>query len=133
MEQTSSSWNPNSAGAAAARECAAIARDLERLYALISDGGDRLLTSFNMISAAAPRLAGDPRVQAQMNAAVGNAVTALQFQDMSSQLIQHAKSRLAVLGECLAKLDAEADPLLASTRMQPVRQTGLGAGSIDLF
>jgi hypothetical protein len=39
-----------------------------------------------------------------------------------------------VLQDCLKSLSNEqADPLLASTRMQPVRQAGMGAGSIDLF
>lgn len=62
------------------------------------------------------------------------AVTALQFQDMATQLTQHAQKRLAVLQDALKTLSHdEADPLLATTRMQPVRQAGMGAGSIDLF
>jgi hypothetical protein len=53
---------------------------------------------------------------------------------MATQLTQHAQRRLIVLQDCLKSLSAEAaDPLLAATRMQPVRQRGMGAGSIDFF
>ena len=122
------------AGSTAARECAAIARDLARLTALISDAGDKLLLSFNRVTEIAPRVAAQPADRAALDGAIGSAVTALQFQDMATQLTQHAQRRLAELEKALSTLAAEAhDPLDAPTRMQPVRQTGMGAGSIDLF
>jgi hypothetical protein len=134
VESTPTGWTDGGASSAAARECAAIARDLDRLRVLIADAGDRLLASFNTVSATAPRLAGDPRERAQLMQAVGSAVTALQFQDMATQLTQHAQGRLAALERCLSALSqGTTDPLLAETRLQPVRQTGMGAGSIDLF
>jgi signal transduction histidine kinase len=128
--------NPSqaSAGSTAARECAAIASDLERLKALIAEAGDKLLASFNQVIEITPRLAGQLQDRDELKRAVGTAVTALQFQDMATQLTQHAQSRLAKLEQALSTLTEETpDPLMATTRMQPVRQTGMGAGSIDLF
>ncbi|MCK7498593.1 MAG: hypothetical protein MZW92_54225 [Comamonadaceae bacterium] len=125
---------PGTAGSTAARECAAIASDLARLTALIADAGDKLLVSFNQVSAIAPRLAAPAPERAALNSAIGSAVTALQFQDMATQLTQHAQRRLTQLEKALSTLAEEAhDPLTAPTRMQPVRQDGMGAGSIDLF
>jgi hypothetical protein len=119
------------AGHAAALECAAIAADLERLKAMINDAGDKLLASFNQVSEIAPRLDGAGE-RARLGAAVTSAVTALQFQDMATQLTQHAQARLNALERCLVALEVD-DPLLAATRMQPVRQSHVSAGSIDLF
>jgi len=88
-----------------------------------------------------PPAAGAPRwkrprtaAQAQLSSAVTTAVTALQFQDMATQLTQHAQVRLNALERCLSALGTDFDdPLLQATRMQPVRQTQMSAGSIDLF
>lgn len=122
------------AGPAAARECAAIAADLERLKALIADAGDKLAASFNEVAARLPQMRLPDADKAQLAAAVTTAVTSLQFQDMAAQLTGHAQRRLTVLQDCLKKLTHEPpDPLLADTRMQPVRQSAVGAGSIDLF
>jgi hypothetical protein len=124
----------SNAGHAAARECAAISADLDRLKALIADAGDRLMSSFNQVGELAPTLARDDAERRRLNTAVGNAVTALQFQDMATQLTQHAQRRLSALQDCLAQLSAEgADELSATARLQPVRQSAMGAGSIDLF
>ena len=122
------------AGPAAARECAAIAADLERVKALVTDAGDKLLASFNEVAARLPQMSLPEADKLRLVAAVTTAVTALQFQDMVMQLTGHAQRRLNVLQDCLKTLTHEpADPLLASTRMQPVRQSALGAGAIDLF
>jgi hypothetical protein len=125
---------PGTAGSTAARECAAIANDLARLTALIAEAGDKLLNSFNEVATIAPRVSAQAQDRVALNSAIGSAVTALQFQDMATQLTQHARRRLTQLENALSTLAAEAhDPLAAPTRMQPVRQTGMGAGSIDLF
>lgn len=132
--ELSSHANADRAGSTASRECAAIARDLARLTALIADAGDKLLVSFNRVSEIAPRVSAQPADRAALDGAIGAAVTALQFQDMATQLTQHAQRRLAELEKALTTLAAEAhDPLDAPTRMQPVRQAGMGAGSIELF
>ena len=117
----------------AALECEAITADLERLKTMIVDAGDRLLASFNVVSALAKPAGLGPDDQRRLADAVATAVTALQFQDMATQLTSHAQRRLATLHESLKKLPDNGDPLLATTRLQPVRQAGMGAGSIDLF
>lgn len=125
---------PDGAGTAAARECAAIAADLERLKTLIADAGDKLLTSFNEIASRVPQMALPEPEQLKLVGAVTAAVTALQFQDMATQLTGHAQRRLNVLQDCVKTLAHEPpDALTANTRMQPVRQSAVGAGSIDLF
>jgi hypothetical protein len=116
----------------AALECNAIAADLERLKTMIADAGDQLLASFNVVGALAPNPARSED-QRRLAAALASAVTALQFQDMANQLTSHAQRRLAALHEALGRLTDGVDPLLATTRLQPVRQAGMGAGAIDLF
>ena len=117
----------------AALECAAIAADLERLKAMIADAGDQLMASFNIVGTLAPKGARSPDEQRELAGAIANAVTALQFQDMANQLTSHAQRRLTAQQEVLARFSDGLDPLLATTRLQPVRQAGMGAGSIDLF
>lgn len=117
----------------AALECEAIAADLERLKLMIADAGDRLLASFNVVATLRSHPARTNAEQDRFASAVSNAVTALQFQDMANQLTAHAQRRLTALHETLIKLSDGVDPLLASSRLQPVRQAGMGAGSIDLF
>lgn len=123
----------DSVGHHAAMECAAIAADLERLKALIADAGDKLMVSFSQVGDLAPRLQASDSDRNQLGAAVATAVTALQFQDMATQLTQHAQRRLTVLQECLQSLSSDAAPMLAQTRLQPVRQAEMSAGSVDLF
>ncbi len=133
--QLAQSLTQNSlAGQQAARECAAIAADLERLKALLAEAGDTLLASFNRVAELAPQLSCGVTERRALDTAVGSAVTALQFQDMAAQLTGHAQRRLTVLQNCVHTMSADrTDPLLADTRMQPVKQAGMGAGSIDLF
>jgi len=116
----------------AALECEAIAADLERLKAMIADAGGRLLASFNAVGTLESG-ARDEAARQRLAGALANAVTALQFQDMANQLIGHAQARLATMQETLTRIAQGVDPLLATSRLQPVRQTGMGAGSIDLF
>jgi hypothetical protein len=122
-------------GNEAALECAAIAADLERLKALIADAGDKLMVSFSQVGEIAPRLPADEGDRSRLGAAVATAVTALQFQDMATQLTQHAQRRLTVLQESLKAMHGEAPDamLVAQARMQPVRQAEMSAGSVDLF
>jgi hypothetical protein len=122
-----------SAGHEAAHECAAIAADLERLKALIADAGDKLLASFTQVSALAPTLARDESERQRIGAAVATAVTALQFQDMATQMTAHAQRRLSALEDCLRSLSADAAFDLAHARRQPVPQREMSAGSIELF
>jgi hypothetical protein len=70
---------------------------------------------------------------------LGGAVTALQFQDMASQLINHTNRRLRSCADQIARVAmgddedgaavVEAPPL----RPNPVTQDEMDAGSIELF
>ncbi len=121
------------AGLGAAHECALIEADLERLKALINDAGERLLISFNELAAVLPSLAATELQRKQVIEAVHGAVTALQFQDMATQLTGHAQRRLLILEERLRALSDEAARGLQMVQQHPVRQVGMAAGSIDLF
>jgi hypothetical protein len=121
------------AGLDAAQECALIEADLERLKSLINDAGDRLLISFNQVAAVLPVLAATEPQRTQVLEAVHAAVTALQFQDMATQLTRHAQRRLSVLEDRLRALSEQAARGLQMVHPHPVRQAELTAGSIDLF
>jgi len=121
------------AGQGAAHECALIEADLERLKALINDAGERLLVSFNQVAAVLPTLATTEAQRSQVVEAVHAAVTALQFQDMATQLTGHAQRRLSVLEERLRTMSGEGARGLQLAPPHPVRQVEMKAGSIDLF
>jgi hypothetical protein len=121
------------AGLGAAQECALIEADLERLKALINDAGERLMISFNQVASMLPGMDFDAMQRARVDEAVRAAVTALQFQDMATQLTGHAQRRLSVLEERLSSLSDEAARGLQFAQSHPVRQMEMTAGSIDLF
>jgi hypothetical protein len=124
---------PDQAGLDAAQECALIESDLERLKSLINDAGDRLLLSFNQVAAVLPALATTEAQRTQVIEAVHAAVTALQFQDMATQLTGHAQRRLSILEERLRALSHQVARGLQIVNPHPVRQVEMTAGSIDLF
>jgi hypothetical protein len=81
----------------------------------------------------------DPGQVAQAQVELGAAVTALQFQDMASQLIAHTGRRLR---NCCDRLAAEAmgddedgSAVVedAPLRPNPVTQDEMDAGSVELF
>ena len=85
------------------------------------------------------------RISADMESAVNQAVTALQFQDMATQLIGHTVTRLDQMGFALCHL-ADAGPQVSAQEMtlsierlreatshNPVQQAALSSGSIELF
>ncbi len=121
--------------------------DLDRLQRLLSDAAQTLMTHFHDAShhindvtqraGATPQFDPTPLRKALVD--LGGAVTALQFQDMASQLIAHTDKRLRSCADRLAR-DALADdgdegaaveppPL----RPNPVTQDEVDAGSITLF
>jgi hypothetical protein len=121
--------------------------DLDRLQRLLSDACETLMLRFAdastqvqdllhaeharnaQTSDALQRLMGDLRV----------AITALQFQDMASQLITHTHLRLRACVDQIARDamgdDGEGAAIVAEapTRPNPVTQDEMDAGSIDLF
>jgi len=133
MTQTNSDSKEIDAGRAAAQECAAIEADLERLKALFNDAAGRLLGSFNEFAALERHAQRSSEERQRIEAAIGNAVTALQFQDMATQLTGHAQRRLVALETCLRSLSRASSGGELLSHPQPVRQAEMSPGSIDLF
>ena len=119
--------------------------DLDRLEVLLADACKVLMGSFRDASeqlrqhrrrAPARELAGMlEHVQKQL----GSAVTALQFEDMSSQLIRHTHQRLRNCADRIASeafsADEDGEVVIepAPLRPNPVTQAEMDVGSIDLF
>ena len=117
--------------------------DLERLQRLLDDASQSLLAHFThatqRIESALQAIEGEAHGIHEVRHSLGGAITALQFQDMASQLIAHTTRRLRSCADRLAR-DAmgddedgaavvEAPPL----RPNPVTQDEMDAGSIELF
>lgn len=119
-----------------------VMHDLHRLEGLLSHATDNLLERFGeaneWLSDALVR--SSPELQA-VQTALRSAVVELQFQDMASQLIWHTTK---VLQSCAFQLAAEAMGNeegeeaasfvdMAPDRPNPVTQSEMDAGSVDLF
>lgn len=123
--------------------------DLDRLRSLINDASARLMTSFDVIGALAKNRRnsvpnGSDAVVGDVEQAVNSAVSALQFQDMATQLVGHAAQRIALLEkitESLGRLpEVSIDELtaaVAATNCEhhtgPVEQASVTGGSVELF
>jgi len=117
--------------------------DLERLQTLLSDACNALMESFYGASARLQDLRSgtgpSPDMLEGALKQLGCAVTALQFQDMASQLIAHTNRRLRSCADRLAR-DAMGDDEDGAAvveespmRPNPVTQDEMEAGSIELF
>ncbi len=117
--------------------------ELDRLRSLIDDAAERLMASFNEIGEISARQVMPSPMQ-DMEQAVGEAVSALQFQDMANQLVGHAVRRIELLERIAASLtrlpDLSEDDLAneiagsVCTRPNgPVEQACMSGGSVDLF
>lgn len=108
--------------------------DLDRLQRLLDDAGNTLLAQFTVAS----RELDSGRID-DVRQAVGQAITALQFQDMATQLIAHTAKRLRNCADRIARdtmgEDDEGPALVedAPLRPNPVTQDEMDAGSIELF
>lgn len=116
--------------------------DLDRLQTLLEHACETLAQSF---------YGATEQVQALMDAGavngnahrlmeqLGGAVTALQFQDMASQLINHTNRRLRSCADQIARVamgdDDEGMAVVEEppARPNPVTQDEMDAGSIELF
>ena len=120
--------------------------DLERLQALLSHACDELMGGFygavDRIREYADGGEATERTTtlfASLTEHLGAAVTALQFQDMASQLIAHTNKRLRNCADRLAyETMGEDDDGLAVVedgplRPNPVTQDEMDAGSVELF
>jgi hypothetical protein len=124
-----------------------VSNDMERLQGLLSDACDALLSHFygatdeikNMLHRAAPHPEIDADDLHRAMEHMAGAITAMQFQDMASQLIAHTNKRLRNCADRLARdamgddEDGEAVVEEAPLRPNPVTQDEMDAGSIELF
>ncbi len=121
--------------------------DLERLQRLLSDACDSLLGHFYGASGELRELLHDTAARPEVDAPqlhkamqhMAGAITAMQFQDMASQLVAHTSKRLRNCADRLASQTMgddedgcaviEEGPL----RPNPVTQDEMDAGSVELF
>ena len=119
--------------------------DLDRLQTLLSHACDELMRGFHGAAGEIQELvdaAQDTPSQELFDSVVqhlGGAITALQFQDMASQLIAHTHRRLRNCADRLARetMGDDDDGMAvvedAPLRPNPVTQDEMDAGSIELF
>jgi hypothetical protein len=122
--------------------------DLERLQRLLDDASEALMGHFKVatahMEAALAQLeasaSSHPAAIHEARQTLGSAITALQFQDMASQLITHTTRRLRNCADRLARDamgDDDEDGMAvveeAPLRPNPVTQDEMDAGSIELF
>lgn len=122
--------------------------DLERLQRLLDDASQALMSHFTgalshieeALGHIAAARAGQPGAMADAKATLGGAITALQFQDMATQLIAHTTKRLRNCADRLAHdaMGGDEDGEAAYVeempmRPNPVTQDEMDAGSIELF
>jgi hypothetical protein len=151
-----------------AEQVAKASRELDRLHGLLADAIDSLIAHFESLSElsesqreivrdalaqglAAPNAALDARARENardMAQHFNGALTALQFQDMSSQLISHIRERVGAIAELLGQPGtqiaprAAAKPAAAAANEEkswsapafgPVSSDKARGGSIELF
>lgn len=119
--------------------------DLDRLQRLLGGTCDTLMASFAGAHRLLDVLAEPSLPPAAVSAAqearrqLAEAVVALQFQDMASQLITHTHQRLRNCADQIARdafgPDPEGEAVIAAAplRPNPVTQDEMDAGSIELF
>nr|WP_297531344.1 hypothetical protein [uncultured Roseateles sp.] len=119
--------------------------DLERLQRLLDDACEALSTHFFGASGLVDQMRGrlpearDQDALQQLMLHLAGAITALQFQDMSTQLIAHTSQRLRNCSDQLARdtfgddEDGLAVVETAPLRPNPVTQDEMDAGSVELF
>jgi hypothetical protein len=120
--------------------------DLDRLQSLLAQAHEVLSRSFHgacehvlaLQGIAADHVDHGDKYQALMQI-LGGAVTALQFEDLASQLLTHTNRRLRSCADQVARVamgDDEDGPVVVlepPQRPNPVTQDEMDAGSIELF
>jgi hypothetical protein len=111
-----------------------VSNDLDRLQRLLDDASQSLMSHFTLANG---QLSEGAFKDAQST--IAGAITALQFQDMASQLITHTTRRLRNCADRIARdtMGDDEDGVAvieeAPLRPNPVTQDEMDAGSIDLF
>ncbi len=117
-----------------------VLNDLERLQGLLDHSHAAIQAGFFGLVEWVQRTSGSS-ADAEVQPHVAAAVKALQFQDMSSQLIAHTRSRLQHRADCLARDafhddDEGLEPSAISAapeRPNPVTQAEMDTGFVELF
>ena len=123
-----------------------VTNDLDRLQSLLAHACDELMLGFHgateRIRAGLDAPSSDPKAPELWGGVLqqlGGAITALQFQDMASQLITHTNRRLQNCAGQIARV-AMGDDEDGATAVDPpplspnpVTQNEMEAGSIELF
>lgn len=121
--------------------------DLDLLQRLLNDATETLMGHFYGASGQIRQLSCEAALHPELPESqlhqtmqhLAGAVTALQFQDMASQLVAHTQRRLRHCSDLLASElmgadgDGEAVVAEAPLRPNPVTQDEMHAGSIELF
>jgi hypothetical protein len=121
--------------------------DMDRLQGLLGDACDSLMTHFygasGELKTLLQRVAEHPGIEApELHRAMqhmAGAITAMQFQDMASQLVDHTTRRLRNCADRIARdtmgddEDGTAMVAEAPLRPNPVTQDEMDAGSVELF
>jgi len=111
--------------------------ELERLQRLLGDAVGQLQDRFGEAMRAQSALPAGSAGDA-VREAVGGAMVALQFEDLASQLISHARRRLTSVADCLGNLalgegDDPGCEVQWVARACPVAQRAVDAGTVELF
>ncbi len=119
-----------------------VSNDLDRLHALLTHSCEELMKCFYGARRGLDALGNAAERSPPLEAAIrqlGDAVVALQFEDMATQLIQHTHRRLRSCVDQLARQtfaddeDGPAEVEMPPLHPNPVTQDEMDAGSIDLF
>ncbi|MFA7506570.1 MAG: hypothetical protein WCZ28_17860 [Burkholderiaceae bacterium] len=131
---------PDGAARTAHAHVLAAVADLERLLQLLEQAEGDLMRRFREFDRLAGEIsreaaqAGVARKAGSLRDVLMGATTAMQFQDMSTQLVEHALAELRTLARRLADDGGpqERDGV-PQRRRGPVSQDGMDAGSVELF
>ena len=119
-----------------------VSNDLDRLHALLTHSCEELMKCFHGATRGLHTLGNAAERSPALEAAIsqlGNAVVALQFEDMATQLIQHTHRRLRSCVDQLARQtfaddeDGPAEVAMPPLHPNPVTQDEMDAGSVELF
>lgn len=113
------------------------ATDLDRLSGLLEDAAAQLLARFTAASERIGADAGERTGADALRHELAGAVTALQFQDMATQVITHTVRRIRgvadFLGTRVSPDEEDGASIELVRRHCPVAQRQVDAGSIELF
>ena len=112
-------------------------REIGQVRELLRDAIEKLTAGFVNVGGLIRENARDPEFAAKADREVSAIVTALQFQDLLDQLLNHSLGRLEVIEAELQGATAPAAPVAgaegARLNSRPVAQRHLEPGDVELF